>query len=46
MRRILVDFARSRRNAKRSGEAIQVTFEKALEAPGIPTRTGPRWTTR
>jgi len=34
MRRILVDFARSRRYAKRGGEAIRVTFEKALEAPG------------
>jgi RNA polymerase sigma-70 factor (ECF subfamily) len=33
MRRILVDFARSRRYAKRGGEAIRVTFEKALEAP-------------
>ena len=32
MRRILVDFARSRRYAKRGGEAIRVTFEKALEA--------------
>ncbi len=34
MRRILVDFARSRRYAKRGGEAIRVTFEKALEQPG------------
>jgi RNA polymerase sigma factor (TIGR02999 family) len=34
MRRILVDFARSRRYAKRGGEAIRVTFEKALESPG------------
>ncbi len=41
MRRILVDLARSRRYAKRGGEAIRVTFEKALEAPGIQT---PDWT--
>ena len=41
MRRILVDFARSRRYAKRGGEAIRVTFEKALEAPGI---RAPDWT--
>jgi RNA polymerase sigma-70 factor (ECF subfamily) len=34
MRRILVDMARSRNYAKRGGEAIRVTFEKALEAPG------------
>ncbi len=34
MRRILVDMARSRRYAKRGGEAIRVTFEKALEKPG------------
>ncbi len=34
MRRILVDFARSRRSAKRGGEAIRVTFEEALLAPG------------
>ncbi len=34
MRRILVDLARSRNYAKRGGEAIRVTFEKALEAPG------------
>jgi RNA polymerase sigma factor (TIGR02999 family) len=33
MRRILVDFARSRRYAKRGGDAIRVTFEKALETP-------------
>ena len=33
MRRILVDFARSRRYAKRGGQAIRVTFEKALESP-------------
>ena len=41
MRRILVDFARSRRYAKRGGDAIRVTFEKALETPGIQT---PDWT--
>jgi RNA polymerase sigma-70 factor (ECF subfamily) len=35
MRRILVDLARSRRYVKRGGEAIRVTFEKALEAPGV-----------
>ncbi len=34
MRRILVDFARSRRSAKRGGEAIRVTFEEALQALG------------
>jgi RNA polymerase sigma factor (TIGR02999 family) len=41
MRRILVDFARSRRYVKRGGEAIRVTFEKALEAPGV---AAPDWT--
>ena len=41
MRRILVDFACSRRYAKRGGEAIRVTFEKALEAPGAGA---PDWT--
>lgn len=40
MRRILVDFARSRRYAKRGGDAIRVTFEKALDAPGVRT---PDW---
>lgn len=35
MRRILVDLARSRNCAKRGGEAIRITFEKALEAPGV-----------
>jgi RNA polymerase sigma factor (TIGR02999 family) len=35
MRRILVDLARSRRYAKRGGEAIRVTFEKALDLPDI-----------
>jgi RNA polymerase sigma factor (TIGR02999 family) len=40
MRRILVDFARSRRYAKRGGEAIRVTFERVLEAPGVCT---PDW---
>ena len=41
MRRILVDLARSRRYAKRGGEAIRVTFEKALETPGAGA---PDWT--
>ena len=41
MRRILVDFARSRRYVKRGGEGIRVTFEKALEAPGV---AAPDWT--
>jgi RNA polymerase sigma-70 factor (ECF subfamily) len=41
MRRILMDLARSRRYRKRGGEAIRVTFEKALEAPEIQT---PDWT--
>ena len=41
MRRILVDFARSRRYAKRGGEAIRVTFEKALEAQDV---RAPDWT--
>jgi RNA polymerase sigma-70 factor (ECF subfamily) len=46
MRRILVDLARSRRYAKRGGEAIRVTFEKALEArPSFPLRIGSRSTT-
>jgi RNA polymerase sigma-70 factor, ECF subfamily len=40
MRRILVDLARSRRYAKRGGEAIRVTFERALEAPEV---TAPDW---
>jgi RNA polymerase sigma factor (TIGR02999 family) len=35
MRRILVDLARSRRYAKRGGEAIRVTFEKALGMPDV-----------
>jgi RNA polymerase sigma-70 factor (ECF subfamily) len=35
MRRILVDLARSRRYAKRGGEAIRVTFEKVLDMPAI-----------
>ena len=35
MRRILVDLARSRRYAKRGGEAIRVTFEKALDTPDV-----------
>ena len=40
MRRILVDLARSRRYAKRGGEAIRVTFEKVLEAPEL---SAPNW---
>jgi RNA polymerase sigma-70 factor (ECF subfamily) len=40
MRRILVDLARSRRYAKRGGDAIRVTFERALEAP---EGTAPDW---
>jgi hypothetical protein len=35
MRRILVDLARSRRYAKRGGEATRVTFDRALEAPEV-----------
>ncbi|MFN7934608.1 MAG: sigma-70 family RNA polymerase sigma factor [Bryobacteraceae bacterium] len=35
MRRVLVDMARSRRYAKRGGDAIRVTLQKALEAPEI-----------
>jgi RNA polymerase sigma factor (TIGR02999 family) len=42
MRRILVDLARSRRYAKRGGEAIRVTFEKALDMPDIHA---PDWIT-
>jgi RNA polymerase sigma factor (TIGR02999 family) len=33
MRRILVDFARSRKNLKRGGDAIQVSLSEALEIP-------------
>lgn len=40
MRRILVDLARSRRYAKRGGEAIRVTFEKVLESSGL---SAPNW---
>lgn len=35
MRRILIDLARSRRYAKRGGEAVRITFEKVLEMPEI-----------
>ncbi len=42
MRRILVDLARSRRYAKRGGEAIRVTFEKALDMPDVHA---PDWVT-
>jgi len=42
MRRILVDMARSRRYAKRGGEAIRVTFEKVLDMPDIHA---PDWVT-
>jgi DNA-directed RNA polymerase specialized sigma24 family protein len=40
IRRILVDCARSRRYAKRGGEATRVTFERALETPA---RGAPDW---
>ncbi len=40
MRRILVDFARSRGYAKRGGEAIRVTFEEAL---AVPDSRAPDW---
>lgn len=40
MRRTLVDLARSRRYAKRGGEAIRVTFDEALEAQAVQT---PDW---
>lgn len=33
MRRILVDFARSRNSLKRGGEQIQVTLDEKIEAP-------------
>lgn len=42
MRRILVDLARSRRYAKRGGEAIRVSFEKVLNMPDIHA---PDWVT-
>jgi RNA polymerase sigma-70 factor (ECF subfamily) len=42
MRRILVDLARSRRYAKRGGEAVRVTFEKVLDMPDIHA---PDWVT-
>ncbi len=35
MRRILVDLARSRRYAKRGGEVIRVTFDKARDLPDL-----------
>jgi RNA polymerase sigma factor (TIGR02999 family) len=37
MRRILVDFARARRNAKRGGDRSQVTLEEALHLAGRAT---------
>jgi RNA polymerase sigma factor (TIGR02999 family) len=40
MRRILVDLARSRLSAKRGGQAIRITFEKAL---GDPDVCAPDW---
>ena len=40
MRRTLVDLARSRRYAKRGGEAIRVTFDEGLDAPAVQT---PDW---
>lgn len=33
MRRVLVDYARSRRSAKRGGEAIQLTLDEASDVP-------------
>jgi RNA polymerase sigma factor (TIGR02999 family) len=36
MRRILVDFARSRKNLKRGGDAIQISFSAALEISQKP----------
>jgi RNA polymerase sigma factor (TIGR02999 family) len=42
MRRILVDLARSRRYARRGGEAVRVTFERVLNLPDIHT---PDWAT-
>jgi RNA polymerase sigma-70 factor (ECF subfamily) len=41
MRRTLVDLARSRRYAKRGGEAIRVTFDEELQAQAVQT---PDWT--
>src|SRR5215469_4870781 len=38
MRRTLVDLARSRRYAKRGGEAIRVTFDETLEGHAVETR--------
>lgn len=35
MRRVLVDFARSQGYVKRGGEAVRVTFDKALDAPSL-----------
>jgi RNA polymerase sigma-70 factor, ECF subfamily len=40
MRRTLVDLARSRRYAKRGGEAIRVTFDEALDVSAVQT---PDW---
>ena len=40
MRRTLVDLARSRRYAKRGGQAIRVTFDETLEAQPVQT---PDW---
>lgn len=40
MRRVLVDLARSRRRAKRGGQAIQVTFNEALDTPEV---SAPDW---
>lgn len=40
MRRVLVDLARSRRRAKRGGQAIRVTFDEALDTPEV---SAPDW---
>jgi RNA polymerase sigma-70 factor, ECF subfamily len=37
MRRILIDFARSRQYQKRGGDAVSVTLENALDVPDQPT---------
>jgi len=39
MRRILVDLARSRRYGKRGGDAVRVTFDKALQLPVFEPRS-------
>lgn len=37
MRRILIDFARSRQYQKRGGDAVSMTLDNALEVPDRPT---------